>query len=347
MDLKIVAACNELIGTKSKTLTQRVDHTNERARLRRELDHQKRQLDKRLASLRVTKDLSVYREACTTVFDEAGIRIPGLAAARQAQLCLHVHILTVLDNQHELLKKQGHRERTALEVQSNRVRDSIATCEIHYLNQMVQLEQQLQELQEWIQTTESTKTLASKRNKLNRSAHEKQEQQQEQEDQTASDQDTIKPGQEPLHSSLHDRTLKTADSSESDERTAQSTPPSLSPDGPVGPRPTTERRGSVGMKGSCIMPARPQYLMMGPSKQSVAASTTTASSAIPSLAATPTVQLMHHPDDDDDDDDEENDHTQIHEQKDISSSLSSSLPSYETTTTTSHNENGPPAIVAT
>ena len=343
MDLKIVAACNELIGTKSKTLNQRVDHTNERARLRRELDQQKRQLDKRLASLRLTKDLSVYREACTTVFEEAGIRIPGLAAARQAQLCLHVHILTVLDNQHELLKKQGHRERAALEVQANRVRDSIATCEIHYLNQMVQLEQQLQELQEWIQTTESTKTMASKRNKLNSSAHEKQEQ--EHEDQTASDQDTSKPGQEPLHSSSHDRPLNTADCSESDERTAPSTPPppSLSSDGP---RPTTERRGSVGMKGSCIMPARPQYLMMGPSKQSVAASTTTASSTIPSLAATPTVQLMHHPDDDDDDE-EENDHTQIHDQKDISSSLSSSLPSYETTTTTSHNENGPPAIVAT
>lgn len=149
LDQEIVAACNKLMELKLDSARQRVDSSNEKARLKRELEHTQRDWESSLRSFRMTKDLAAYKEACALVFEEDGIKVPPLAAARQAQLCLHVHLMTSLENQRDMLENQLKKEFSALEMASKKVREGISEAEILLLNGIVQIQQEKAEFIEW------------------------------------------------------------------------------------------------------------------------------------------------------------------------------------------------------
>ncbi|KAL7580938.1 hypothetical protein ACA910_005755 [Epithemia clementina (nom. ined.)] len=329
IDMEIIAACNELIVLKSKTTQQRVDNRNERARLYRELEQRRREVDKRFRSMRLTKDLSVYRDVCTQVFDEAGIAVPGLAAARQAQLCLHVHVMTVMDNQLDMLALQGQNEILAMEMELNRVREGMGEREIQLLNQIVCLQRQICELKEWIETTTpSTPPPPRTPKKKNRSSTGSAEEEAEEENQATPQQEQQQldndddhhhdnepskqmnedsPEQQPQQQQHRNR-LERVGSMDS-ERTAQSTPPSWpESDSTTTAKETSnnknksERRGSLNLRGSFMMPARPRFLMSWSSS-----ATKTKSNAEFSVQRPQDDDDHDQEDDDNDDDDDDED----------------------------------------
>jgi hypothetical protein len=151
LDNRIVAACNELMKQKALTAKQKVDNRNERARLHRALIEQTLLLDGRLRTSRHTKDLTDYQAACEIAFLNAdGVTIPAFASLRQAQLCLNLHNMTVLDNQIAVLKRQRKQETSLLELERNKLPEESATSEVLLLNHVVTLEREIRDLQSHI-----------------------------------------------------------------------------------------------------------------------------------------------------------------------------------------------------
>jgi hypothetical protein len=147
LDNRIVAACNELMKLKVLTAKQKVDNRNERASLMRAMQEQIVLLDGRLRTSRHAKDLTEYQAACDRAFNEDGVNIPAFASLRQAQLCLNIHNMTVLDNQIALLKQQRKQEISLLESERNKLIEESATSEVLLLNQVVKLEREIRDLQ--------------------------------------------------------------------------------------------------------------------------------------------------------------------------------------------------------
>ena len=269
IDFQIVAACNELIELQSKTTNDKVDNRNERGRLQREMEQQKRGIDAKLRNMRHTKDLSVYREECSKVFEEAGIPVPGLAEARQAQLCLHVHLITIYDNQLDLLDRQHQKERDALQLEKKRVRERTAEREIQLLNEIVRLQNEVQELQEKMDKPfqPRKKEVKDEHEQASSQGHQQQQQQHKHEQQEQDQQTPKQP--EP---SKHIR----SESSGSVESggTAISTPPSspkLSFSLPAKP----QQRETVMERHQRVMERRGSAPMFGLGDKQAAAITTT------------------------------------------------------------------------
>jgi len=154
LDETIIAKCNELLQLKQRTVRTRVQRQNERAHTQRALERAKRDLDGRQQQLRFTKDLSRYQQALRDDNDDNGDDtkvMPPLAAARQSQLCLHVHVMTVLENQLELLRQQHRDELLRLEQQVKLHREGIAETEVQVLNDMVAVQQEIRDFVEWTQ----------------------------------------------------------------------------------------------------------------------------------------------------------------------------------------------------
>mmetsp|Transcript_10007 Transcript_10007/g.27681 ORF Transcript_10007/g.27681 Transcript_10007/m.27681 type:complete len:290 (+) Transcript_10007:429-1298(+) len=153
LDETIIAKCNELLQLKQRTVRTRVQRQNERAHTQRALERAKRDLDGRQQQLRFTKDLSRYQQALRDDDndDDDTKVMPPLAAARQSQLCLHVHVMTVLENQLELLRQQHRDELLRLEQQVKLHREGIAETEVQVLNDMVAVQQEIRDFVEWTQ----------------------------------------------------------------------------------------------------------------------------------------------------------------------------------------------------
>jgi hypothetical protein len=130
LDNRIVAVCNELMKQKVLTAKQKVDNRNERASLTRAMQEQIVLLDGRLRTSRHTKDLTEYLAACDRAFNEDGVNIPAFASLRQAQLCLNIHNMTVLDNQIALLKQQRKQEISILELERNKLIEESTISEV-------------------------------------------------------------------------------------------------------------------------------------------------------------------------------------------------------------------------
>jgi hypothetical protein len=148
LDQAIVIACNDLMRMKAQTPRKIVDNSNDRARMTRECEQKEAVLAGRLRTARLSKDLSKYREVCATVFSEAGLAVPAMVASRHAQLCLNVHLMTILENQSELLEKHKHIEVIQLEDQMNQIQQERCISENSMLRHIIDLEKQIKELQE-------------------------------------------------------------------------------------------------------------------------------------------------------------------------------------------------------
>jgi hypothetical protein len=91
--------------------------------------------------------LTDYQAACEIAFlNEDGVNIPAFASLRQAQLCLNIHNMTVLDNQIAILKRQRKQEISLLELERNKLLEESATSEVLLLNQIVILEREIRDL---------------------------------------------------------------------------------------------------------------------------------------------------------------------------------------------------------
>jgi hypothetical protein len=148
LDQAIVLACNDLMRMKAQTPRKIVDNSNDRARMIRECEQKEAVVAGRLRTVRLSKDLSKYREICATVFSEAGLAVPAVVASRHAQLCLNVHLMTILENQSELLEKHKHIEVIQLEDQMNQIQQERCISENIMLRHIIDLERQIKELQE-------------------------------------------------------------------------------------------------------------------------------------------------------------------------------------------------------
>jgi hypothetical protein len=136
---------------KAQTPRKMVDNSNDRARMTRECEQKETVLAGRLRAARLSKDLSKYQEVCAAVFSEAGLSVPAIVSSRHAQLCLNVHMLTILDNQSELLEKHKHVEVVQLEDKMNRIQQERCISENIMLRKIMDLERQIKELQEQLE----------------------------------------------------------------------------------------------------------------------------------------------------------------------------------------------------
>ena len=148
LDEKIVNTCNDLMRMKAYTPKMAVDNTNERARLKRECEQREGLVASRLRGGRHSKDLSMYRSVCDQVFEEMGIAVPAIVSSRQSQLLLHVHMMTVLDNQTDLLRKHRRREFLRLQEELNTLQQEQCMNESRILRDILNLESQIKELEE-------------------------------------------------------------------------------------------------------------------------------------------------------------------------------------------------------
>ena len=150
LDERIVHACNDLMRMQAYTPRKAVDNANERARLKRECEQREGLLETRIRERRQAKNLSLYHEACDQVFAELGIAVPAVVASRQAQLLLHVHMMTVLNNQTELLSRHKRRERLILDEELNTMQQEQCRNESHMLREIMDLEEQIKDIEEQI-----------------------------------------------------------------------------------------------------------------------------------------------------------------------------------------------------
>mmetsp|Transcript_7862 Transcript_7862/g.16387 ORF Transcript_7862/g.16387 Transcript_7862/m.16387 type:complete len:292 (-) Transcript_7862:74-949(-) len=185
LDETIIAKCNELLQLKQRTVRTRVQRQNERAHTQRALERAKRDLDGRQQQLRFTKDLSRYQQALRDDNDDNGDDtkvMPPLAAARQSQLCLHVHVMTVLENQLELLRQQHRDELLRLEQQVKLHREGIAETEVQVLNDMVAVQQEIRDFVEWTQEPLVKRKQQKKQQRQEQLEREQKKKQQEEEE---------------------------------------------------------------------------------------------------------------------------------------------------------------------
>ena len=148
LDERIVATCNDLMRMRVYTPRMAVDNTNERARLKRQCAQRQDLLTSRIREARLATDLPLYRKACDQVFEEMGIVAPAIVSSRQAQLLLHVHLMTILDNQTELLRKHKKREVRRFAEELNAIQQEQCMNESKILRDILSLESQIKDLEE-------------------------------------------------------------------------------------------------------------------------------------------------------------------------------------------------------
>lgn len=148
LDERIVATCNDLMRMRVYTPRMAVDNTNERARLKRECAQRQDLLTARIREARLATDLPLYRKACDQVFEEMGIVAPAIVSSRQAQLLLHVHLMTILDNQTEMLRKHKKREVMRFGEEVNAIQQEQCMNEGKFLREILILESQIKDLEE-------------------------------------------------------------------------------------------------------------------------------------------------------------------------------------------------------
>lgn len=148
LDERIVATCNDLMRMRVYTPKMTVDNKNEVARLKRESAQRQDRLTTRIREAR-HHDLFLYRQACDQVFQEMGIAAPpAIVSSRQAQLLLHVHLMTILDHQTELLRKHKKREVLRLGEELNTLQQEQCMNENKILCDILNLESQIKDLEE-------------------------------------------------------------------------------------------------------------------------------------------------------------------------------------------------------
>lgn len=132
---------------KAQTAQKIVDHCNERARMKRAAEQKEALLARRLENGRKSKDISTYRGVCDQVFNGMGVKLPAIVASRQAQLCQNVHLMTIAENQNELMRKHKRTEFVKLEEDLNMLQQEQCMNESSLLRDILKLEQKIKHLE--------------------------------------------------------------------------------------------------------------------------------------------------------------------------------------------------------